>query len=417
MQLTPDWPGPRTQMESLMPRSGLRKAAAFLVVGICSAALAITVVGVTGTSLRTDAAGTRDYVAYWAAGQQLAHHANPYDRTAILGLERSAGYAHKYPALMMRNPPTALPLVLPLGYLGPRTGELLWSLFLFACLFASVRMVWTIQGRPKSKVHLLGYSFGPALLCIEAGQMGLVVLLGLTCFLRWHGSRPFLAGVSLWLCMLKPHLFVPFGTVLLAWVVVTRSYNILAGVALALGVSVAAALILDPLVWAHYGRMLRVDQVDRSTNPWLTIMLRRSIDPNARWLQYLPAALGCVWGLAYYRRHRAEWDWMAHGSLLTLVSLAVAPYAWITDQAILVPAVLNAAYVSRSQSVLGALALASAIIELGVLKGAQPFHSAFFVWTAPAWLAWYVWAIRFGGREGSLPSVVALPISSEETSL
>lgn len=417
MQRIRDRQEPRLGMEGLMRSKGLRNVGAFLVVGVCTAALAITVVGVVGSSLRNDAAGTRDYVAYWASGQLLAHHANPYDRDAILDLERSAGYAHQYPALMMRNPPTALLLVLPLGYLGARSGELLWSLLLFACLFASVRMVWSMQGRPKSKVHLLGYSFGPALLCIEAGQMGLVVLFGLACFLRWHGSRPFLAGVSLWLCMLKPHLFVPFGVVLVAWAVLTRSYRVLVGAALALGVSLAVASILDPLVWVHYGQMLLADHVDKSSNPWLSIMLRLSIDPNARWLQYLPAALGCVWALAYYRKHRAAWDWMAHGSLLALVSLAVAPYAWITDQAILIPAVLHAAYVSRSQTILGVLALASAVIELGVLKGAQPFHSAFFIWTAPAWLVWYLCAVRSGGGQDSALFIVAPPIPAKKDCL
>jgi len=317
----------------------------------------------------------------------------------------------------MRNPPTALLLVLPLGYLGPRVGELLWSVVLFACLFASVRMVWNMQGRPKSKVHLLGYSFGPALLCIEAGQMGLVVLLGLACFLRWYGSRPFLAGVSLWLCMLKPHLFLPFGVVLLAWAGVTRRYRILVGAALALGVSIAVASVLDPLVWAHYGQMLHADRVDKSVNPWLSIMLRRSLDPNARWLQYLPAALGCVWALDYYRRRCTDWDWMEHGSLLTLVSLAVAPYEWITDQAILIPAVLHGAYAARSRSMFASLALASALIELGVLKGAQPFHSAFFVWTAPAWLAWYLWAIHSSGGKDSTLLMVEPPAAAKEAVL
>jgi hypothetical protein len=28
----------------------------------------------------TDMAGKRDFVVYWATGQQLVHHANPYDQ-------------------------------------------------------------------------------------------------------------------------------------------------------------------------------------------------------------------------------------------------------------------------------------------------------------------------------------------------
>jgi hypothetical protein len=38
--------------------------------------------------------------------------------------------------------------------------------------------------------------------------------------------------------------------------------------------------------------------------------------------------------------------------------------------------------------------LASAVIEIGALRGLAPTHSAFYLWTAPAWLAWYLYAIR-----------------------
>jgi hypothetical protein len=302
----------------------------------------------------------------------------------------------------MRNPPSALLLVLPLGYLRAWPGVLLWSLLLVACLVASVRMVRAIHGSPKNRLHLLGYSFGPALVCIVAGQMGLMVLLGLACFLRWHRSRPFFAGASLWFCMLKPHLFLPFGAVLVAWVMVTRRYKILVGVAVALCVSSAVAMYLDQAVWVHYRQMLLSDQVDKTAMQCLSTVLRSSINSNAIWLQYLPGVFGSVWALAYFRKHRQHWDWLEHGSPLMLISVLVAPYIWITDQAVLIPALLHGVYLSRSRKLLAVLALGSALIEYGMLGGAQPFHSAFYLWTAPAWLAWYLWAVRPGRVGGDL---------------
>src|SRR5260370_3773238 len=156
----------------------------------------------------------------------------------------------------MWNPPPALLLVLPLGFVGSRAGGLLWSLLLLASLVTSVRIVWIMHGRPNNPLNLLGYSFAPALVCLLAGQVSIFVLLGLVLFLRWHRSQPFLAGVSLWLCLLKPHLFLPFGIVLLVWAIINRSYKLLVGTAVALGVSTAVAFILDPLVWVHYGHMM-----------------------------------------------------------------------------------------------------------------------------------------------------------------
>jgi hypothetical protein len=366
----------------------LRTIPEFIIVGLCTVAFAFTLLGICASVLGS-VAGSTDFVEYWASGHQLIHRANPYDGDAILRLERSAGFPPGIPVLIMWNLPSALLLVLPLGLLGPRAGQLLWLLLLLACLIASVRMIWILHGRPKNRLDVLGYSFGPALSCLLAGQVSLFALLGLVLFLRLHRSRPLLAGVSLWLCMLKPHLFLPFGVVLVVWAIITRSYKVLIGVAVALGASTGTAFLLDPLVWAHYRQMVSMARME-ATIPCLSRMLQWYVSPNTVCLPYLPAALGCVWALAYFRKHRDDWDWMEHGSPLMLVSVLVAPYAWFTDQAILIPALLHGAYLSRSPSPLAILALASAVVEVEALRGVPLLHSAFYLWTAPAWLAWYL---------------------------
>lgn len=390
-------PGNKQGMTMLMQPNKLRAIAEFLVVGICIVAFVLTILGIFASVLGSDAAGRRDFGEYWASGYQLAHHANPYDPDAILRLERAVGYPSGIPALIMWNPPPALLLVLPLGFLGPTTADWLWVLLLLASLVASVRMVWSMHGRPKNLVHCLGYSFAPALVCLLAGQVSIFVLLGLVLFLRLHRSHPFLAGASLWLCLLKPHLFLPFGIVLLVWAIITRSYKLILGTAIALGVSSAIAVFLDPLVWVHYGQMMSAMSTARMQQeliPCVSIMFRSMISPKTMWLQYLPSVFGCIWALVYLRKHYRHWDWMEHGSLLMLVSVLLAPYTWLMDQAILIPALLHAAYRTCSRSLVAVLALASAVIEIGALRGLAPTHSAFYLWTAPAWLAWYLYAIR-----------------------
>lgn len=119
-----------------------------------------------------------------------------------------------------RNPPWALPLTLPLGLVSERVGILPWSLLMLGLLLISVRLMWGMVGRPGTRLDLLGYAFPPALLCAVMGQTSLFLLLGLVLFLRLHRTRPFWAGAALWLCTLKPHLFLPFGIVLLIWIVV-----------------------------------------------------------------------------------------------------------------------------------------------------------------------------------------------------
>jgi len=370
----------------------LRAIFEFLVVCICTGAFAILAAAIFTALLGRDAAGSRDFVEYWAAGQQLIHHANPYDFQQILKLERSAGYPASMPAQMMPNPPYALLLVLPLGLLGSKAAELLWVLLLIVSLIVSARMVLEMCGYPRSLLQWLAYSFAPALTCLLAGQVSLFILLGLVLFLRFHLSRPMLAGASLWLCLLKPHLFLPFGVALILWIVVTRSYKILAGAAVPLGVSTAVSMMIDPQVWAQYRQMMSVFRVDRVPLPCPSAMLREYVYPHTFWLQCIPAVLGCAWAIAYYLERRHNWDWVRGSSILMLVSVLVAPYSWFVDQAVLIPALLYGAFIARSRTLVAFLALLSAALEIGELRGLK-LDSAFYFWTSPAWLVWYLFAV------------------------
>jgi hypothetical protein len=336
-------------------------------------------------------AGARDFVVYWATGQQLAHHANPYETEAMGRLERGAGLDPGYGILYMRNPPWGLPIALPLGLVGVRFGALLWSLTLLGCLFLSVRILGDLHGQPRSLLNWLGYSFAPALMCVIIGQTSLFALLGLALFLRLLERRPFLAGMALWLCTLKPHLFLAFALVLAIWIVLERSYRVVLGLAVAMAASLGLTWLIAPAAWTQYEHMIRISGIEEQFIPCVGVALRLWVNPQSRLLQYLPAIAGCTWGVVWYWRKRGSWDWKSDGNLLMLVSLASAPYCWLFDQALAIPALLFGAYVTRSRVLLAALALGSVAIEAALIMGVK-LPSPLFVWTAPLWLCWYLLA-------------------------
>jgi hypothetical protein len=339
--------------------------------------------------LSSSATSTRDYVVFWATGQQLIHHASPYDPAAMDHLERFAGLAAGYGVLYMRNPPWALPLVLPLGLINEQIGALFWSLILLACLILSGRLMRAIQGNPQNRIHLIAYSFAPSLICLIMGQTTLFALLGLVLFLRFHRTNPFGAGLALWLCSLKPHLFLPFCIVLLAWVLVSKTYKILAGTAVALAASCALTWLLYPLAWSGYFAMMHAPAVVKEFIPCLSVTMRLWLLPNAVWLQYLPTGIACVWALVHYWSRRKAWDWMQDGGILILVSLVVAPYCWPYDQTIAIPALLQRAYATRSRLMLAILALAGIPVMAALMAGIK-ITTPFYLFIAPAWLAWYL---------------------------
>jgi hypothetical protein len=349
--------------------------------------LAVTALFLCVVPLAGQMAGSRDFVSYWATGRQLVHHANPYDREAIMSIEHAAGL-DKNAVLLMRNPPWALPVAYPLGFMGLRTGAILWSLVLLACLIMSVRLIQKIHNFPGNHIHWLGLSFPPALICLIMGQTSLFALLGLVLFLYFHRARPFAAGVALWLCAIKPHLFLPFAVVLLAWVFVHRSYRLLAGASAALAVSSAVAYCIYPSAWPHYVQMMRAPEIDKQFIPCLSDALRFWLRPQATWLQYLPVLLCSVWALLYFWLRRENWDWISNGNTLMLASLVFAPYCWIYDQGLVIPALLHRAYVSSSGTFVVLFALAGLLIDIE-LCGFK-ITSALYLWTAPAWFACYL---------------------------
>jgi hypothetical protein len=370
----------------------LRAALTLPFITVCGLTFGFTAGMLCLSLLLPNAPCTRDYIFFWATGQQLAHHANPYDPVAVTRIERSAGLPANLNPGVMRNPPWALPLVFALGFLSLRVGWILWGLLLLASLVASVHMLWILYGRPGNRRYLLGYSFAPALICLIFGQTSLFALLGFVLFLRLHGTRPFLAGISLWLCVLKPHLFLPFSVVLVAWVLVSRSYKLLAGAAAGLAASCAITFAIDPLAWIQYSQFVRSSGIEREYIPCLSFLLRDWLSPHSIWLQYLPAALGCVWALAYFWPRRHTWDWKMNGSPLMLVSILVAPYSWIYDQGLVIPALLQGAFLTRSRNLLIALAFLSALVEIALFRSlSHPKDMVFWTyWAAPAWLAWYI---------------------------
>jgi hypothetical protein len=355
------------------------------------------VIGIIVFGLDRDAATKKDFLQYWSAEQLLAHGQNPYDATATLQLERSVGFT-KYPELISLSPPVALFFGLPLGWVDPSTGLKLWMLLTIACLLASVWIIWLSLGRPESRIHLIGIFFPPALRCIMSGQLGIFFLLEIALFLYLQKSRPFWAGTVLVFCALKPHLFLPCLLVLVLWSVWRREFRILAGLVVALAASCLLTLSLDRQVWAQYAQMMHESGIMNEFLPTVSVWLRFLVDRNARWIEFIPESAGCAWAAWYFWTRRDRWEWMDQGLLVLMVSMACSPYSWYTDQALLLPAIV--AGLNESEKSIRSLLLFALIAGIGLIALIVDIRltTAFFTWTAPAWLVWYIYARHVRGR-------------------
>jgi hypothetical protein len=168
--------------------------------------------------------------------------------------------------------------------------------------------------------------------------------------------------------------------------------------------SCAIVYATDPTAWVDYAQMMRTSGIEKEFIPCFSIVLRLWLSPQTMWLQYLPVALGSIWGLAFFWPRRQSWDWMRDGSPLMLVSIMLAPYCWLFDQAVVIPALLQGAYLTRSRTLLAILAFVSVLIEVETLCGLR-LTSAYYLWIAPACLAWYLFACATAGK----PRIDQLP--------
>src|SRR5208283_1087568 len=110
-------PDPETPMPQVPPdpprlwRRDARKLIEPAVLIFCTLAFTAYILGLCTLLLMGNNPPGRDVISFWAAGRQIVAHANPYDSAAILKIERSVGFSDKTNVLIMRNPPSALCLV------------------------------------------------------------------------------------------------------------------------------------------------------------------------------------------------------------------------------------------------------------------------------------------------------------------
>jgi Glycosyltransferase family 87 len=354
----------------------------------------------------TDEKATKsDFIGYWAAGKQIVRDASPYDEKAVLQLEEQLGLGTEQMKITP-SPPAGLSLVVPLGFFSARAGLVLWTMAQFASLACSVWILWIVQGRPQNRIHLLGFLFAPALACIMAGQLGVFFLLGVALFLLLHESRPFIAGLALLPCSLKPHLFLPVVVALILWSVWRKAPRILAGFVVAALVSDVVVLYFDPHIWSQYREMMATAGLHDRFAPTLAAELRLHLAPRNAWLQYVPMAAACAWAGWYYWTRRNQWKWLDHGMMVLLVSVLCTPYSWFTDESVLLTAVLAGVYralESRRSLVPVVLIAIGALVELYANVRITAWY---YMWTAPAWLAWFVYATRGGAITAKQPEVL-----------
>jgi len=390
-------------------------------------ALALTVI-LAGSLIRNSPAlrrnvSARDSLAYWAASYLLVHLHDPYNHAAVMDLEAEQGYRESRP-LVLRTPPWSLFLVLPLGWLSPFEAWILWLALLLGCLVLGLRLTRKLYDPAASTQNLLAivvYTFAPVPACLVSGQMGLVLMLGVVLFLWLHEEHSYWAGAALLLPFAKPHLLSLFWLTLAVWIVSKKKTKIAIGFGAAFVGGTLAALIFDPHAFAHYHEMMQVAAIQKEFIPALSGVLRLLFFRRLFWMQFVPMIIGLGWCAYYFIRNHHHWDWRQHGPALLVVSVLVTPYGWLSDETVVLPAIVQATVIlygirhnlrAWSKLMLGFFVFLNLLLLL-ILRFKIPFSTGIYFWSSLVWFGFYFYALRLQTRtlrsDTETPSSEALP--------
>ena len=382
-----------------------------LLVGAALTVVAAYVVAVRMDKIRANVS-QRDSIQYWTAGKLLIHRDNPYDVGSTIKLERQQGYAQDRPVLV-RTPPWSLFLFLPLGLVSAFCGWLLWMAASVVSLIVAIRLSWKMFGKDddlRSVFLFAGYLFAPVLACLEAAQIGFVLLVGIVLFMALERKRPFLAGAVLLLPFAKPHLLVFFWVALLIWLVAHKKFKIAGGFAIAVIGATILALIFDPAAFQHYREMLRTAAIEGEFIPTLSGALRLIFFRQFFRAQFVPLLLGFIWCVWFCIKNMWNWSWRDHGLTVMVVSILTTPYGWLTDEVVLLPAILFAAMCIFGGKQKLPVSTRIAVMFFGFLNWMMlimvaseiPLQTGIYFWSSLLWGGWYFLGRRRLAASGQL---------------
>lgn len=377
---------------------------------LLSAALAVVFFGpltalhlMAAENRQGEITGVRDFVEYWSASRLLLSGGNPYAPQELLALQQTVGWRSAAP-LIMWNPPWTLSLLLPFGLLEFGLSQFVWLLVHVLAVLISVQLLWRVYGDSPKGLRLswvLAFTFVPTIFVLTLGQITPLVLAGIAAFIFFEKRKQWLAmGAALTLAATKPHLLYLFWVVLLLWIWQQRRWRVALGALVTGFIAAALPLGFDANVYARYGELYSLTGIRQPFDwpaPTLGNVFLILLEQESVWWRYLPSAVGLVWLLDHWRRHRQNWRWDEQLPVILLVSVTSNVFVWTYDQVVLLPALIQAtAWIKRakiswhkSAAVLCYLAVNSVHCIMRVSFAEE----LWYVWLAPALLLNY-WLFR-----------------------
>ena len=293
---------------------------------------------------------------YWSAFQLAQHGENPYDPALLFAVQHQAGLGWHLPT-MMWNPPWLFLVMFPILRLDFLTALACWRVVTLLVGGASVFLVQAALNDPNDDstqnylVPLLALlTYYPLWHGIESGQIHALLLLAFSCmFYGLVRQKNWCVAVGILLCSVKPHIFyLPLLAIAQQDLRARNFWR--TGTSASL---IALAALISQVLWPHsisnWITALGMDPAGRyiPVQSWVVptvVGFTRNLFSDSHGMMsvypmiLIPGVTGALVFCWLIRQPRLNWKVLLPP--LMVLSYLTSPYGWVSDQLILLPAVL-----------------------------------------------------------------------------
>lgn len=338
-----------------------------------------------------------DFTEYWSSAHLLVSHQDPYNPVFLQPLEKATGRLQQYPLIML-NPPWIFAVIFPLGFVSYSTAITFWIWLNLLILMFCVRILWYLYAgviRVPTFVWLLIGVFLPLYIQIVIGQIGAFVLLGITGFLYCQQRNlDILAGIALFLIVLKPHLASLLWIALVPWFLQNRKWKVLTAFIATMTATCLLPLAFKRDVYANYWNIRHYGQISWKEVPSIGGVIAHLWNYNFGIL--IPFLIAAIWFYIYWRKHASRWNWLEQTPLLLLISIVVSPYSWIFDQILFIPLILqiaaNRSFLSKQKLIFAtyiAINISIVVVFFLIRTYSHKVTTLFDPWSTWITVAWF----------------------------
>lgn len=284
-----------------------------------------------------------DFVAYWSASRLIFSGENPYSLQSLNEIQSELGLG-EFILIPSYYPPHVLPLLMIFSVLPFPQSRILWLLLSIILLIISANILWGIfQGQPEKRrmIFLCIFTSVPAYFAMMEGQIIFLVLIGISMFIFFADrGRLFLAGIFLLLLTFKIQLIYLLWIAIILWMLNGKNWRVLIGFLVAVLTFSGIAILLHPPVFSNYFVFMSRNAPEYCNHPTIYSLLCALGGGRIYWLRFLAPLLGVIWLIFFWWKDRNNWIWREKISLIIIISVLTAPFAWMHDEVLyLIPVI------------------------------------------------------------------------------